>query len=222
MAQACLNVLLSLDENVITRGNFWISPLTEYAAEHWLDHVRFGNPSKDVERRMEQLFDPRKPHLSACLWIHDPEVPRSMRTERPLPLTLTEPEYAGYAASWGIRTTVISYKQLGWPAAIYSTLYATGTSYHGTSCRGTPCRGTTKQPLQTTYNSCRGTSCMVHSATVPPATVHVTIGTVPPVRVPPATVPPVPIFAKMSGSACTLSGSESTSAGRRVRRMRRQ
>ena len=92
VAQACLDVLLRLDKNVVTRDSLRRFPLAEYAAEHWLKHVRFGNLSNNVEDRMEQLFDPRKRHLAACLWIHDPEVPRwilTERTERPLPLTGT-------------------------------------------------------------------------------------------------------------------------------------
>jgi hypothetical protein len=105
-AQACLDVLLRLDKNVLTRDSLRRFPLAEYAAEHWLNHVRFGNLSNNVEDRMEQLFDPRKPHLAVCLWIHDPEVPRWMRTERaerPLPLTGTT---LHYAALWGLHTIV--------------------------------------------------------------------------------------------------------------------
>jgi hypothetical protein len=67
VAQACLDVLLRLDKNVVTRSSLRKIPLAEYAAEHWSNHVRFGNLSKNVEDRMEQLFDPRKPHLAACL-----------------------------------------------------------------------------------------------------------------------------------------------------------
>jgi ankyrin repeat protein len=106
VAQACLDVLLRLNEDVVTRCSLWRSPLAEYAAEHWLNHVRFGDLSKTVQSRMEELFDPRKPHLAACLWIHEPEVPRWMRTERaerPLPLTGTT---LHYAALWGLHTIV--------------------------------------------------------------------------------------------------------------------
>jgi hypothetical protein len=45
VAQACLDVLLRLDKNVIiiTRDILRGFPLAKYAAEHWLDHARFGN-----------------------------------------------------------------------------------------------------------------------------------------------------------------------------------
>jgi ankyrin len=59
-----------------------------------------------VEDKVKRLFDSRRPHLEACLWIHDPEVPRWMRierTERPLPLTGAT---LHYAALWGLHTIV--------------------------------------------------------------------------------------------------------------------
>jgi ankyrin repeat protein len=38
---------------------------------------------------MKQLFDPSKPHLAVCVWIHDPEENTWKQTERP-PSPLTE------------------------------------------------------------------------------------------------------------------------------------
>jgi hypothetical protein len=81
VAQACLDVLLRLDKSVVTRDNLWEFPLAEYAAEHWPDHARFGNVLQSVEVEVKRLFDPRKSHLAVCIWIHDPEFPRWMRTE---------------------------------------------------------------------------------------------------------------------------------------------
>jgi len=79
VAQACLDVLLRLDKNVVTRDSLRRCPLAEYAAEHWLDHARIGNVWKNEEDKVKRLFDPRNPHLAVCIWIHDPEFPRWLR-----------------------------------------------------------------------------------------------------------------------------------------------
>jgi ankyrin repeat protein len=84
-AQACLGMLLHLDKN-ITRDDLEKFPLAEYAAEHWVDHVRFEDVSGKVEDGMKLLFDPSKFHFAVWLWIHDPEDPywrRDRREERP-------------------------------------------------------------------------------------------------------------------------------------------
>ncbi len=84
-AQACLGMLLHLDKN-ITRDDLDKFPLVEYAAEHWVDHVRFEDVSGKVEDGMKWLFDPSKFHFAVWVWIHDLEDPywrREKREERP-------------------------------------------------------------------------------------------------------------------------------------------
>jgi len=71
VAQACLGMLLHLDQN-ITRDSLPRFPLAEYAAEHWFEHARFEGVSQNAEEGMKQLFDWTKPYLSIWLWIHDP------------------------------------------------------------------------------------------------------------------------------------------------------
>jgi ankyrin repeat protein len=105
VAQACLGILLHLDKDV-TSGSLKDFPLAEYAAKHWLDHARFEDVSRNVEDGMRQLFDPTKPHLTICVWICDPAIPRPKRTKRnktPLPLPRTS---LHYAASWGLHSVV--------------------------------------------------------------------------------------------------------------------
>jgi hypothetical protein len=68
--QACLGILLHLDES-ITRADLERFPLAEYAAEHWVDHTRFQDVSRKVEDGMKQLFDPRKAHFAVWVWICD-------------------------------------------------------------------------------------------------------------------------------------------------------
>ena len=72
VAQACLGVLLHLDEN-ITRDGLEDFPLAEYAAEHWVKHARFESVASKVQDGMKRLFDPDKRHLSVWVWIYDPD-----------------------------------------------------------------------------------------------------------------------------------------------------
>ena len=71
VAQACLGILLHMDKN-ITKATVPKFPLAEYAAQHWFEHARFEAVSQHVEEGMEQLFDRKKHHLAAWLWIWDP------------------------------------------------------------------------------------------------------------------------------------------------------
>jgi hypothetical protein len=70
LAQACLGVLLRLDDHV-DRDNIKSFPLAEYAAEHWTEHARFGGVASRIKDGMECLFDADRPHFAAWLWIHD-------------------------------------------------------------------------------------------------------------------------------------------------------
>ena len=106
VAQACLSILLHLDKDV-TSDNLKDFPLAEYAAEHWVDHARFEDVSRNVEDGIKRLLDPSKPHLAICIWIYDPGVPRwkqNTRNETPLPLPRTS---LHYAASWGLHPVVV-------------------------------------------------------------------------------------------------------------------
>ena len=72
MAQACLSVLLRSDDRVEEDHSVEInSPLTAYAAEHWVTHAQFPNVSSRVQNTMEHLFDPDKPYFAAWLRLHD-------------------------------------------------------------------------------------------------------------------------------------------------------
>ena len=107
-SQACLGTLLHLDKDVITRDSLEDYPLAEYAAEHWVHHAQFEGVLQSVEDGMKQLFDPSKPHLTVCIWIHNPERPSlkgNDRDERP-PSTPGSPLY--YAVSWGLYSIVQS------------------------------------------------------------------------------------------------------------------
>ena len=94
--QACLGMLLHLDQN-ITRVSLDKFPLAEYAAEHWIDHARFEDVSLKVEDGMKRLFDPNCFHFAVWVWIHDLEDRywrRGKRGESPSPPRGTPLHYA--------------------------------------------------------------------------------------------------------------------------------
>jgi hypothetical protein len=70
LAQACLGVLLRLDDRV-DRDKIKDFPLAEYAARHWVKHARFKGVSLHILDGMECLFDANKPQFSAWLWIYN-------------------------------------------------------------------------------------------------------------------------------------------------------
>jgi ankyrin repeat protein len=103
VAQACLGILLHLDEDV-TRDSLTRFPLTEYAAKHWVEHARFQGVSQAAEEGMKQLFDPDKPHFAVWLWIHDPLRMSYERAERP---SLPPKTPLHYAAFFGLHSIVM-------------------------------------------------------------------------------------------------------------------
>ena len=100
LAQACLGVLLRLDDH-IDRANIKNFPLAEYAAQYWPTHARFENASSRIKNGMECLFDADKYHFATWLWIYDEDHHgRSMSTKSP-EKPKTAPLY--YAAMFGFR-----------------------------------------------------------------------------------------------------------------------
>jgi hypothetical protein len=70
LAQACLGVLLQTQDDVEghTLGDH---PLAQYAAEHWTTHAQFGEVSSRLQKGMEYLFDPSRPHFMVWLTLYD-------------------------------------------------------------------------------------------------------------------------------------------------------
>jgi hypothetical protein len=103
LAQACLGVLLRLDDRV-DRDSIKGFPLARYAAQYWPTHARVENVSSCVKDGMECLFDEEKRHFSTWLWIYiedrEAQGDNSMSTERPV-----KPEAVPlyYAARLGFR-----------------------------------------------------------------------------------------------------------------------
>jgi ankyrin repeat protein len=105
VAQICLGILLLLDEN-ITQESLKKFPLAIYAGEHWLEHASSPGVSQSVEEAMKRLFDPRKQHLAAWVWIHEPNpvwrLKQGKRPSRPCQTSIC------YAVFCGLHTIVNS------------------------------------------------------------------------------------------------------------------
>ena len=74
LAQACLGVLLRLDDTVY-KQNAKNIPLAEYAARYWVDHARFEDVSSCISEAMEYFFDVDKPHWAAWTRVQNIDVP---------------------------------------------------------------------------------------------------------------------------------------------------
>ena len=64
LAQACLGVLLRLDDRV-NKKNVGDIPLVKYAAQYWVDHARSEKVASRIRDAMEYFFDADKPHWAA-------------------------------------------------------------------------------------------------------------------------------------------------------------
>ena len=69
LAQACLGVLLRLDDHV-DKKNAGDIPLANYAAKHWVDHAGFKDVPSRVQDAVEVFLDGDNPHHAACLRLH--------------------------------------------------------------------------------------------------------------------------------------------------------
>jgi ankyrin repeat protein len=64
LAQACLSVLLRLD-NRVKKRNVGDIPLVKYAAQYWVDHAQFEKVASRIRDAMEYFFDADKSHWAA-------------------------------------------------------------------------------------------------------------------------------------------------------------
>ena len=70
LAQACIGVLLRLDDHV-DRNNIKGFPLAGYAAKYWPKHAKSGSVSARIKDGMERLFDEDRPHFATWRWIYN-------------------------------------------------------------------------------------------------------------------------------------------------------
>jgi hypothetical protein len=73
LAQACLGVLLCLDDHV-NKDNVDDTPLVEYAVRNWVNHARFESVSSHIQDTMEYFFDVDKPHWTPWCRVQEMDV----------------------------------------------------------------------------------------------------------------------------------------------------
>jgi ankyrin repeat protein len=71
LAQACMSALLRSDHRAEEDDVESSSPLSRYAAEHWVAHAKYGNVSACLQKAMEYLFDLDKPYFAAWQGLYD-------------------------------------------------------------------------------------------------------------------------------------------------------
>ena len=99
LAQACLGVLLWLNDYIIGHNNVDEIPLLEYAAKHWIDHARFKNVTSRIRDVMEYFFDADKRHWTAWCEVQTIDEPWEWFESDP-GTDYSFPLY--YASLWGL------------------------------------------------------------------------------------------------------------------------
>jgi ankyrin repeat protein len=100
LAEACLGVLLRLDDQV-DRDSMENFPLARYAAQYWPTHARFENAPSRIKDGIGCLFDADKPHFATWLWIYNEDRDESSMTTVSPKKPEAVPLY--YAARLGFR-----------------------------------------------------------------------------------------------------------------------
>ena len=72
LAQACLGVLLCLDDRT-DKNIVKTIPLCEYAARYWVGHAQVGNVESQIRDTMDYFFDMGNPHFSAWVRTEHPD-----------------------------------------------------------------------------------------------------------------------------------------------------
>jgi hypothetical protein len=70
MAQACLSVLLRLDDHM-DKETILSYPLAVYAGKCFVDHAKFGDVLSHINNGLDDLLNPDKPHFNTWLWLYN-------------------------------------------------------------------------------------------------------------------------------------------------------
>ena len=136
LARACLMVLLHLDERV-DKKRLRTFPLAFYAAQHWVDHAKFGDVAFRIQDAMERLFNPSKHYLAAWVWIHDVDGGQVRESTGVLAKYPTPPKATAlyYAALCGF-STLLNYLIVTHAEDVNAKCGNHGTPLHATSYEG--------------------------------------------------------------------------------------
>ena len=91
LGQACVSVLLQLDDPVVKDDTYNRSPLAPYAARHWVSHAQFWRVSSRI-KGMEYLFDKDKPHFGSWLRLYDIDTKPDASSIFPMFISFNESE----------------------------------------------------------------------------------------------------------------------------------
>jgi ankyrin repeat protein len=132
LAQACLGVLLQLDDRV-DHDKIKQFPLAGYAAEHWVKHAEYENVALRIKGGMECLFDTDKPHFAAWIWVYNedryPHSSTAINPQKPEAVPLY------YAAKFGFHD-LTEHLLVQRPEDIHIKGGGEVTSLHASSSRG--------------------------------------------------------------------------------------
>jgi hypothetical protein len=163
LGQACMGILLQLDEPAEDGSAKNSSPLALYAAEHWVSHAQFKDVSTRLREGMDCLFDPDKPHFVLWLRLYDidtrPREASSLNFFTPLWKSDATPLY--YAALCGFddlaKSLLVRYPHLvnadgGWymrplVAALAKEQFQTAQLLHDRGADPNVCGYTNATPL---------------------------------------------------------------------------
>ena len=133
LAQACLGVLLCLDDST-TKDSAWRIPLYPYAVEYWVGHAQAAYAELGIKDAMDYFFDMDNPHFSALVRIeHGRDFLRVSEFEEPT--GVLRPAAPLYFAAWRgllglvgrLMKDALQVNQLG---GYY------GTPLHASACEG--------------------------------------------------------------------------------------
>ena len=100
LAQACLGVLLCLDDH-INEDSVNIIPLYQYATKYWVAHALVGSVELQIKDTLDYLFDMDNPHFSALArLVHRYDLLRFSLYEYEEPTGLPRPAAPLYFAAW--------------------------------------------------------------------------------------------------------------------------
>ena len=134
LAQACLGVLLCLDDTT-TEDSAKSIPLYRYAAEYWVGHARVAYAELGIKDAMDYFFDMDNPHFPALVRIeHGDDLLRVSVDEEPTGVLRS----AGllYFAAWKGLRGLVEHLIIKDPQQVNQLGGFLGTPLHASVCEG--------------------------------------------------------------------------------------
>ena len=134
LAQACLGVLLCLDERT-TEDNARSIPLYQYAAEYWVGHAQVAYAELGIKDAMDYFFDTDNPHFSTLVRIeHGRDLLRVSVHEEPTGVLRSAAPL--YFAAWKGLRGLVEHLIIKDPQQVNQLGGYFGTPLHASVCEG--------------------------------------------------------------------------------------